>query len=74
MRTSVTRLLDYFSTFGPMTSMKICPKVYKICQSRLKILANSKYSFEKLPKTLNILPNWRNFAKSGHTGEDSLLS
>ena len=40
--TSVTRLQDYFSTFGPMTSMKNFPKVYKIHQSRLKILPNSK--------------------------------
>ena len=26
---------------------------------------------QKLPKTLEILPKWQNFAKSGHTGLDS---
>ena len=40
--------------------MKNCPKTDIFCQSRLKVLPNTKILFD-------ILPKWQNFAKSGHT-------
>ena len=36
--------------------------------SWIKILQNTKKSIKNLPKTFKIVPKWRNFAKSGHTG------
>ena len=47
--------------------MKICPIALQICQNKLKILPNTKWTLSKWPKCFNILPKWRNFAKSGHT-------
>ena len=35
---------------------------FKMCQSRLNFLPNP----QKSPNMSNILPKWRNFAKSGH--------
>ena len=61
------RVSGLFFSIWTFTSMKICPKVYKFFQSRFNILPISKWTLEKLPKTLKILPKWRNFAKSGHT-------
>ena len=44
--------------------MQICPKVgLKFCHILNKSLKNC-------PRLLNILPKWRKFAKSGHTGRD----
>ena len=40
-------------------------KIYQICSI---ILPHTKYTLKILPKTLNILPKWRNLAKPGHTG------
>ena len=39
----------------------------QICQRRLSIWANKKYTVENLPKTCKLLPKWQKFAKSGHT-------
>ena len=36
----------------------------------IQIWPNTKFTLEKLPRTFNILPKWRNFAKSGHSGDD----
>ena len=47
--------------------MKISPIMSQICQSRLIILPNKKYTVKNLPKTCKLLPTWQNFAKSGHT-------
>ena len=47
--------------------MKISPKLQQICQSRLNILPNKKYTVKNLPKTSKLLPKWQNFATSGHT-------
>ena len=49
------------------TTMKICPLALQICQNKLKILPNTKWTLSKWPKCFNILPKWWNFAKSGHT-------
>ena len=65
------QIAGLFFNIWRFPSMKICLKVYKICQSRFKILPNGKLTLEKLPKTLKILPKWRNFAKSGHIGAPS---
>ena len=46
--------------------------MFQICQSRLIILSNKKYPVKKLPKTFKILQKWRNFGKTGHTGQKSL--
>ena len=51
---SVTRWLDYFSTFGHLHQWKFTQK-------------HTKFEKEFFPKTLKILPKWLNFAKSGHS-------
>ena len=56
-----------FFNIGPLTSTKNCLMANKICQSRSKNFAELQINPQKLPKTLKILPKWRNFAKSGHT-------
>ena len=48
--------------------MKICPIALQICQNKLKILPNTKWTLSKWPKCFNIVPKWRNCAKSCHTG------
>ena len=42
--------------------MKVCPKAYKISQNNPKTLKYTKW-----PKSFSIVPEWQNFAKSGHT-------
>ena len=49
----------------PFTSIKICPKAYKLYQRELKTLPKT---LNILPKIFKYLPEWWNFAKSGHTG------
>ena len=44
------------------------PNTIKMCQSKLKILANVKSTLKNGPKTIKILSKWWNFAKSGHSG------
>ena len=50
--------------------MNFCPIALKSCQRRLTIFPILN-NLKKLPKTSKILPNWRNFDKSGHTGRDT---
>ena len=44
---------------------------------QIKKLANAKLYHKQKPKTLKMLPKWRNFTKSGHTarlaGKDYLV-
>ena len=40
---------------------------YKSYQISFNILPDTKYTLKILAKTWNNLPQWRNFAKSGHT-------
>ena len=47
--------------------MENLPNRIKNCQSRLKFLLNTKFTLLKFSKTINILPNWWNFAKSGRS-------
>ena len=35
------------------------------------ILPNTQLNLQKYPKTFEIMPKWRNFAQSGHTGHDA---
>ena len=35
-------------------------------------MPNTYKTFEKLPKSFNILPKWWNFAKYGHTDADTI--
>ena len=42
--------------------MNIYSMACKICKSRSKIWPNSNYSLKKLPKTVKMLPKWRNHA------------
>ena len=58
------QMSSLFFNIWPITSMKICPMAYKICQSRLK-------SMQYTQKTFEILPIWRKFAKSDRTGCDT---
>ena len=57
----------FFFNIWPLETMKISPIMSQICQRRLSIWANKKYTVENLPKTCKLLPKWQNFAKSGHT-------
>ena len=61
------QMVKLFFDIWPLATMKISQTKFQICQSRPFILPNKKYSVGKLPKTCKVLPNWRNFAKSGHT-------
>ena len=60
---SVTRWLEYLAICNKETS----PVMSKVCQSRLSILPNRKWTVKILPKICKVLPNWRNFAQSSHT-------
>ena len=51
-----------FFNIGPFKKWKFAQK-----HINLPKLA-SNFAFRNCPKTCRILPNWRNFAKSGHTG------
>ena len=64
---SVTRLLDYLFNIWAFTTLIICPKAHKICQSKLKMFPNTKLTLSKRPKFFNAVPKWGNFSKSGHT-------
>ena len=60
----MVRLFFNIWSFAPM---KISPIASQICQNRLSILPNKKYTVKKLPKTCILLPKRQNFTKSGHT-------
>ena len=47
--------------------MKTCPIALQICQNKLKILPNTKWTLSKWPKCFNIVPKWH----TGHTGRRS---
>ena len=64
--TCVTRWLDNFFNIWPLETMKSCPKASFNCQSKFKVLPNTKYTLSKLSMAFKILPKWRNIAKSGH--------
>ena len=70
---SVARCLDYFSICGHLQQWKFTLK-HKNCQSRYKRLPKYEINHTKnAPNTSNILPKWRNFAKSGHTVSNQLI-
>ena len=58
----MTRL---FINIWPFATMKSSPIMSQ--QSRLSILPNRKWTFKNLPKICKFLPNWWNYAKTGHT-------
>ena len=64
----MTRWLKYLFNIWPFRTIRICPILQIICQSRLKICPILNKRSNKLPKTLHFLSKWQNFAKSGHTG------
>ena len=69
--TSMTRWIYHFYQYlaiynnGHLSNTSII-----IGPCRSKILPSTKLTLQKLPKTLNFQPKWRNLAKSGHTGRD----
>ena len=65
---SVTRWLQHVLNIWPFRTTRICSILQIFCQSRLKIWPIPNWCSYKLPKTLNFLPKWWNFAKSRHTG------
>ena len=68
MVSSVIRWLDCLFNIWPFSTMIICSIGFKICQSKLKMKRNSKSAQNsKWPKFFNVVPEWRNFAKYGHT-------
>ena len=62
----MTRWLDNFFNIWPLKTMKSCPKASFNCQSKFKVLPNTKYTLSKLSMAFKILPKWRNIAKSVH--------
>ena len=60
------QMVRLFFNIWPLATMKMRPIMSQICQSKHSILRNKKY-IKNLPKTCEILPKWRNCAKSGHT-------
>ena len=61
------RIAVLFTEYLAIFNIKICPMGFKICQSKLKILPNTNYTLLKWSQFFNVVPNWWNFAKSGHT-------
>ena len=47
------------------------PHWRNVCQSRLTILPNTKWTLQRLANGFKILAKWWDFAKSGHTGGSS---
>ena len=64
---SVTRWLDHLFNIWPFSTMRICPILFLSWQSELTILPNTKWTYSKWPKFINVVLEWQNFAKSGHT-------
>ena len=62
------QMVRLFFNIWPFATMKISPIMSQICQSQLSILPNNKWTVKTLSKTGKLLPKWRNFARSGHTG------
>ena len=58
---SVTRWLVYCFNIWPFATLNICPKPYKICQSKFNKLPNSKWTF----------PKYQSFITLGQRGEIS---
>ena len=54
--------------------MKISPKAYKFCLSKMKTLPKTKYTLNILTKIFKYLPKWWNFVKSGHTDSKTQLA
>ena len=69
VRLQCDRITRLFASFWPFKTMKICTMAYTVCPNHLKILTITKWSFSKWPKLFNGVPKWRNFDKSGHTGD-----
>ena len=63
-----------FFNISPFTANTICQIADQICQSRFKSMPNTNENIKILPKSFKVLPKWRTFAKSGHTGWDVLVS
>ena len=52
--TCVTRWLDNFFNIWPLETMKSCPKASFNCQSKFKVLPNTKYTLSKLSMAFKI--------------------
>ena len=61
------QIVRLFFNIWPFATMKTSPIMSQICQSRLSILPNRKWTVKNLPKICKVLPIWWKFAKSGHT-------
>ena len=51
--------------------MEIRPKAYQFTKNGIKFCQILILAFRNCPKTCRIMPNWRNFAKSGHADLES---
>ena len=58
---SLTRWLVFWHKIWPFATLNICPKPYKICQSKFNKLPNSKWTF----------PKYQSFITLGQRGEIS---
>ena len=47
------QMSSLFFNIWPITSMKICPMAYKICQSRLKNMQYTQKTFEIFPENIS---------------------
>ena len=63
---SVSRWQANWFNIWSFGTLNFCQKPFKNCQSKLKILPNSKLTFSKWPKFYKITSKWRNFTNSGH--------
>ena len=60
-------MVRIFLTIWPFATLKISPTVSQICQVGSAFCQIRKKLSKISPKTCKLLPEWRNFAKSGHT-------
>ena len=66
-RVQCDQMIRLFFNNWPYAAMKISLIMSQICQSRLSILPNKKWTVKNLPKTCKLFPKWRHFTTSGHT-------
>ena len=70
LRDQCDRKTSLFIQYLAILKIENLPNSKNIFQIRFKSLPIIECSRKRLPKIYNCLPNWWNFAKSGHTARD----
>ena len=60
------QMARFWFNIWPFATPNICPKPFKICQSKLNYCRRVNEHFQNGP---SLITKWGNFAKSGHTAE-----